>query len=71
MHVSRGYRDHERMAGDHNVYTHPDVSGLDLKPVTRVIPDCGYTYFLDGHVPVGSPLIQNRCRDAMNRCKVC
>ena len=63
MHVFRGYRDPQAdQAKDMNVYGHPEVSGKTLPPVTRVIPDCGHTYLIPGHVPDESPLVHRLCR---------
>lgn len=61
MRINTGYRDLSKPFEDCNIYTHPDIDGQSLPPVTRVIPDCGHTYFLRGHIP-GSPLITPLCR---------
>ena len=65
MKIDTGYRDLARPFNDANIYTHPDVNGQTLQPVTRVIPNCGHTYFLQGHHP-DSPLITNLCSGCTN-----
>ena len=70
MHIARGYRapdaglnpDH-----DHNVHTHSDAGGKILPPVTRVIPDCGHTYFIAGHLDDDSTMIRRACQECGNR----
>lgn len=46
-HVQNGYRDLDPQRPDNNIYLHPYETWNT--PVTRVMPDCGHTYFLPGH----------------------
>ena len=62
MTTDHGYRDLSKPFNDCNLYGRPDAGGQTLPPVTRVIPDCGHTYFIRGHVPRDSPLVTPLCR---------
>lgn len=59
MKIDTGFKNISKPIHDCNIYTHPQP---DTQAVTRVIPDCGHTYFIVGHVPQDSPLITARCR---------
>ena len=58
MNVTQGYRDLKQPLRDCNIYTHPQPN---TQAVTRVIPDCGHTYFIAGHASEDSPTITERC----------
>ena len=66
MRVNTGYRDLNKPFDDCNIYNHPEVSSHSLTPVTRVIPDCGHTYFVRGHSP-NSLLITRFCTGCVNQ----
>ena len=60
MKVETGYRDLTKPFDDCNLSAQAGADGQTLSPVTRVIPNCGHTYFIRGH-PADSPLITNLC----------
>lgn len=63
MEVTHGFRDPlTATADDTSIFTNRHVDGKTLHPSTRVVPDCGHTYFIPSHVEPSSNLIRRLCR---------
>ena len=65
-----GYKDlhgtRAQPVDDPNTSDQTNVSGQAIPPVTMVIPGCGHTYFIQGHVFKDSPLVTSLCRGCQN-----
>ena len=61
-----GYKDLAQPVDDPNTCGQANVSGQAIPPVTMVIPDCGHTYFIQGHVFKDSPLVTSLCKSCQS-----
>ena len=63
MRVETGYRNVKNPPDDNMLYL-SNARQPGISPVTRVIPDCGHTYFLHGHEPPQN-MIRSICRSCV------